>query len=256
MSETSPDIVSALSTGIIGQWHHKVCLTFCKVIGKGLKKLCIVIVLHDYLATLPEEVNMFWGGKYTGANVLFFLNRYTVVIFTIVDVLADMDIPTGLSTQGCNAFLKFYYTFQFVQYVPWAAFSGMHAFALTRNLLVSLFIFLLDTVPLALNIVDRVKFTIYPGNDASGLFGISSRASLILADILLIEITWGTLSRSQVLNKEESFVYILLRDGTIYFTCLLILNLLRLIFAVIPASALYAKSSMLNIDVSLRIDIQ
>ncbi|TFK86463.1 hypothetical protein K466DRAFT_600298 [Polyporus arcularius HHB13444] len=60
---------------------------------------------------------------------------------------------------------------------------------------------------------------------------IASRTSLISADALLVLTTWWTLSRGSVLvqhRSKGSFVYVLLRDGTIYFIALLALNALHL----------------------------
>ena len=39
----------------------------------------LVIVLYEYTLTFPDEVNLFWKQKITGATVLFMANRYLVV---------------------------------------------------------------------------------------------------------------------------------------------------------------------------------
>ena len=36
----------------------------------------IVVVMYEYLITLGQELNLFWRGKITGAQVLFVINRY------------------------------------------------------------------------------------------------------------------------------------------------------------------------------------
>ncbi|KAI0788106.1 hypothetical protein C8Q74DRAFT_656716 [Fomes fomentarius] len=62
------------------------------------------------------------------------------------------------------------------------------------------------------------------------MFTSASRASLIAADVLLIFITWSALSGRRGFRTKNSFSHVLLRDGTIYFICLLILNSVHLVF--------------------------
>ena len=38
-----------------------------------------VLILHDYLVTFRQEVNMFWTRKLNGAAILFYLNRYAFI---------------------------------------------------------------------------------------------------------------------------------------------------------------------------------
>ncbi|KAI0740430.1 hypothetical protein C8Q76DRAFT_192952 [Earliella scabrosa] len=60
-------------------------------------------------------------------------------------------------------------------------------------------------------------------------FVTASKASLILADIIVIAVTWVKLGRrTRGLSGKHSLMHILLRDGTIYFICLLTLNALDL----------------------------
>ncbi|RPD57194.1 hypothetical protein L227DRAFT_613812 [Lentinus tigrinus ALCF2SS1-6] len=58
---------------------------------------------------------------------------------------------------------------------------------------------------------------------------IASRTCLISTDALLVLVTWWKLSRGSLVHRRKgSFVYVLLRDGTIYFIALLALNALHL----------------------------
>ncbi len=45
--------------------------------------LLLVLFLYDFVVTLVDEVTYFWGSKPTGATVVFFLNRYTALLYTI-----------------------------------------------------------------------------------------------------------------------------------------------------------------------------
>ena len=41
----------------------------------------IVLILYDYFITLGAEVELFWKKKISRASVLFFLNRYLVLVY-------------------------------------------------------------------------------------------------------------------------------------------------------------------------------
>ena len=70
---------------------HSTNLNYCGIAGFGallsllLLALCfsrssaLVLILHDYLVTFRQEVNMFWTRKLNGAAILFYLNRYTFI---------------------------------------------------------------------------------------------------------------------------------------------------------------------------------
>ncbi|KAI0682014.1 hypothetical protein C8Q76DRAFT_325861 [Earliella scabrosa] len=73
---------------------------------------------------------------------------------------------------------------------------------------------------------------------------IASRSSLILSDMLLIYITWTALyKRSKVLPERHSLSYILLRDGSAYFMCLLTLNTLQLVFTIVSVATIPVEAT-------------
>ncbi|RXW17980.1 hypothetical protein EST38_g7880 [Candolleomyces aberdarensis] len=57
-----------------------------QVITKYVNVANFVILVVDYLATLPSEISLMWSSKWSAAKVLFFLTRY----------LALIDVPTGI----------------------------------------------------------------------------------------------------------------------------------------------------------------
>lgn len=70
---------------------HRTNLNYCGLAGFGailsvpllaLRFSCLstlVLILHDYLVTFRQEVNMFWTRKLNGAAILFYLNRYAFI---------------------------------------------------------------------------------------------------------------------------------------------------------------------------------
>ena len=55
------------------------------------------LIFFEYLLTFDQEVRLFWGKKITGAVALFFVNRYTTIIYTIYDMLFGL-VPATLAT--------------------------------------------------------------------------------------------------------------------------------------------------------------
>lgn len=50
------------------------------------------ILYFDYLVTLPDEIRRIWFSRFTGATVLFLLNRY-VPIIGYIPILLSMVAP-------------------------------------------------------------------------------------------------------------------------------------------------------------------
>ncbi|RPD69786.1 hypothetical protein L226DRAFT_264507 [Lentinus tigrinus ALCF2SS1-7] len=124
--------------------------------------------------------------------------------------------------QSCSSSTVLGYILDPIQYFPWAAFSAMRCFALSHHRLLSIFVFLLSIVPLAINLV-VFHF------DATGVEIPDIGTCLMAADLILILVTWYRLSRNALQIRERAtFAYVLLRDGTTYFIALFTLNALQL----------------------------
>ncbi|KAH9939055.1 uncharacterized protein BXZ73DRAFT_76201 [Epithele typhae] len=186
-----------------------------------------VLVMYEYLVTLSDEVEYFWKRKFSGASILFFANRYITLAYLLFS-LASSWVP--LSDAGCAAAAQADEALDVAQYLPWA---------------VSILIFLLSMVPFGINMVEVVETSgvILPDlgcvgtssvSDALGLnLTIASRSCLMAADVLLVLVTWHELWGNQKLTRlfqRDTFANVLLRDGTIYFIVLLIMNALHLAF--------------------------
>lgn len=42
----------------------------------------LALIFYEYLATFPAEVRYFWRRRITGASLLFFANRYLVLVYS------------------------------------------------------------------------------------------------------------------------------------------------------------------------------
>ncbi|KAI0788054.1 hypothetical protein C8Q74DRAFT_1255522 [Fomes fomentarius] len=203
---------------------------------------CLSLFLYEYLITLAEEVNLFWKRRWTGATLLFFLNRYAPLLYYLAN---DTNVFETVVPTTCRTLFKAIIVFDIVVLTTWAAFSALRAYALSRSRALSALVFMLSTVPMGVNATKlwAAEGTVIPAvgcaeTDSYSLhtiigFTTASRSSLIVADCALIAITWATLYRRGGNLHGNSFVYIIVRDGTIYFICLLILNSLHLTFTLL-----------------------
>lgn len=64
-----------------------------------------VLLYSDYVITLPDEIRRIWGARFTGATVLFLLNRYVPMVGYMV-ILTSLFHPPW-TTSGCNMFAPF-----------------------------------------------------------------------------------------------------------------------------------------------------
>ncbi|KAI0738622.1 alcohol acetyltransferase-domain-containing protein [Daedaleopsis nitida] len=247
---------------------------------------CIVgsstFLLYDYVITLGQEVELFWRHQLTAASFLFFANRYVTVFFNILGLaaLAPFSNQRGsllsvlrgayslcplfgsgspLTTRvSCQLYVKAFGGIGYFQYIVWAAFSGLRAFALSRHRPLSTLVFLLMLVPAGMNYGAQFAFGLTGVNDPIlgcitstdmpsefakkcaryDILVITTRACIITGDAILVGITWMTLAKrhpvAQMSSRASRWTLssVLLRDGVAYFIILLILNVLHLTFTI------------------------
>ncbi|KAI0806690.1 hypothetical protein C8Q74DRAFT_1442691 [Fomes fomentarius] len=233
---------SDVSEIVIG-YQSFITSNYCAVAAIGL-------YLYECVITGVEEVHYFWRGKWTGANVLFFWNR---IIFLFTLVYSTYTSFGPIADKSCDAVVKVGVVAFLLPYVPWAAFSSLRAFALSRSWILASVIFLLSMVPFCGSLTE-FRFNI--GGVVDPMFGclgfdtesehtfkmltIATRISVITADVLLILVTWIKFPRGSRL-PEQSFGYVLYRDGTIYFVSLLLLNVMHLVLTVVEVEDPYSN---------------
>ncbi|KAI0740428.1 hypothetical protein C8Q76DRAFT_707696 [Earliella scabrosa] len=214
----------------------------------------IALLMYEYLDTLPDEVNLFWGRKCTGASVLFFINRYCSLLFYIF-VKKDYWM---LTQAVCETYVKASWGLSLLQYLPWAGFSVLRVYALSRSYTLAGLTLVFFMITIGLNLshvwslskalaVPQLGCFAYENASLQVIIGFvaASRGALILADILVLSVTWVKLhKRTSTLSNRHSLRYILLRDGTVYCICLFLLNTLDLVLTElsITSSSYYSMS--------------
>ncbi|KAI1791893.1 hypothetical protein LXA43DRAFT_888617 [Ganoderma leucocontextum] len=130
----------------------------------------VAFILYDYAITFDQEVEMFWKEafakrKLTGATALFLVNRYLVLALRLANLLGfvpmtDKKHVVCSTRKICALATKVALGFTLLQYVPWAVFAGLRAYALSTNKLVSMFIFVLSMATTSINLsLYRFGFT-------------------------------------------------------------------------------------------------
>ncbi|TBU28279.1 hypothetical protein BD311DRAFT_722757 [Dichomitus squalens] len=190
---------------------------------------------------MPREVN--------GASILFLLTRYITLATEILNVA-----PFPASFHGTVVMIMAAVVIRSLQYLPWAAFSALRVYALCPGpyrFLIAAIVLPLSLVPLLINMLVNLHWVHYLDDPQGGVivvdmlspsvnlkFIIASRASLVLADLLVLCVTWYQTYETVKVSRRDladlakpTFASTLLRDGTIYFLTLLMLNVLHMIFS-------------------------
>ncbi|KAI8996585.1 hypothetical protein BD414DRAFT_534275 [Trametes punicea] len=269
---------------LLANIESNVILTYCQASAMAL-------LAYYYLTTFKEEINHFLSPstKFTGASLLYMLNRYTSLAFIVFagpywafsnnvvwSVSCGFSPPSenqnlNLEYGGsCRAEEIFGIFLENLQYLPWAAFSGLRAYALSRNLFLAFLVFLFSLSPAVLNMV-TLKWLVVFDDPSSGtcviakpipttiirccmaLFTVSmtpnaeepctvtimARLPLVLADLAVLVITWSTQYRmhrlSLSMRERPSLATVLLYDGTIYFFILTAINIAQMIIEMLSA---------------------
>ncbi|TFK91862.1 hypothetical protein K466DRAFT_467551, partial [Polyporus arcularius HHB13444] len=106
------------------------------------------LVVYDFVITLDREIKLFWTRRLTGATVLFFTIRYMPLLYGILGVVnASLDLPPA----DCDILVKVANTLDWSHLLPFAVFSAMRAYALTRNRVFTSIVLALSLVQMGLN---------------------------------------------------------------------------------------------------------
>ncbi|KAI0695046.1 hypothetical protein C8T65DRAFT_833272 [Cerioporus squamosus] len=226
------------------------------------------LLIYDYFITLEPEVGLFWtGASVTAAPILFYATRYLGLLSLL---LGRVKAAPHISLESCQALVKAGSIVDYLPDIPVGAFSGLRVFALSKgNWTISLIVFMLSIVPLGTNLSlfnMGLTGTINPihgcaartetltlektiicelkslppksfSDVESSAVSVVTNAALILANAIIITVTWKTLeirSLRKQFSREfrRGFASILLWNGTIYFVAILSLTVLNVIFSV------------------------
>ncbi|TBU22101.1 hypothetical protein BD311DRAFT_770977 [Dichomitus squalens] len=205
-----------------------------------------VMVLYDWVISLPREMELFINTDARPLSAcLYFANKYTNIVSQVVSMLAY----APLSTESCARIQVATDLSMYLARVAPALFTGLRAFALSQSWELSIVAFTFSFLPFVTGLVNlgyHPSGTIYPviGCMISDDYPLSlgymyfrclitqlfahlqsyhrmavvNRTATIIADILLIAITWWKLRPTSVrtaasVMSRADLMGVLLRDG-------------------------------------------
>lgn len=199
----------------------------------------LAFVVYDYVITFDREVSNVWRRKFTAASALFYVNRY----LSIVSAALVIFMNSITEQQTCSIAGRIYQGCIVALLMVFALFSALRVYVLwNKNILLLCLILALDMVPVATNLSLYIVVTLvaigppYSECITSDPRPIEldlkltrlTRACVIAADALVIVLIWiktFTLHRqARQLRMKTSLATLFLRDGTLYFIVLLVVN--------------------------------
>ncbi|RDX51358.1 hypothetical protein OH76DRAFT_326784 [Lentinus brumalis] len=211
---------------------------------------CAALLSYDYLLTLDKEVELFWNWRSTGATALFMVNRYLVMILRLANLVGFMPMSDQVRDRSEDG-SRFHSTPVYslgsvcgsaslrVEQIP--VFINVRLSAFDHNPGGQYFI-----VSFGIHRILRPYLRLYRHRPVESgsipkVLVIICRTCFLVADLLLILITWSTISRPRIVDSVSrgftgytsgfTLADVLLQNGTMYFFVLLILHSLHLILS-------------------------
>ncbi|RDX56696.1 hypothetical protein OH76DRAFT_1477273 [Lentinus brumalis] len=165
---------------------------------------------------------------------------------------------------SCALLTRLMQVFQIVLYIVWAAFAGLRVYAISaRNFVVTVVVVVLAVVPAVTNAyvasltsvalsdlgcMSEMDLPILTWIESVLAFrchhatthltdhsvSVATRSCMIVSDALVIVTTlvktWSTMRVARRLHVQMSFTSLILREGVLYFTIMLSLNIVQILF--------------------------
>ncbi|KAM5545121.1 hypothetical protein V8D89_001232 [Ganoderma adspersum] len=210
----------------------------------------LVIMLYDWLVCLDQEVACIWkpSGGLNAGSLVYALSRFPVMMSVVFSTatISPLSIPVSNLLSLFSVFRVY-------------AVSG-------QKVMPTLVVSLLSTVTIITALIINGRFTkveILPSPfNCSGVITLSSqwvfrsrritmisRISLVAAETIVIAVTWR--NRIYGLGRDsrggETLGIILLRDGSLYFFILALLNVLHIILTALSVDEVTNKASYVTL---------
>ncbi|KAJ8489003.1 hypothetical protein ONZ51_g3220 [Trametes cubensis] len=216
---------------VISDVYYFTVDNICEVAG-------IALLTYDYLLTFSGEIQFVWSRKFSGATVVFVLNRYVTLFSKIVLSISTFWWPNQtdqrLVAHGAPVLLTEIFTVA-VAFVV-AAFSALRVYGRPGHQYGNDSIHSEVTGYLRLDVPSINTFNLshlrFHGlstvvekeatlTQRSGGVSIVTHTCAIGADLLVIVLTWiktyQMKKEASVLGSGAAFSSLILRDGTLYF---------------------------------------
>lgn len=211
-----------------------------------------VVVVYEHAITFYQEVELLWGRSIKTPTVLFYFNRFVALGYA-ASTLGN--IPYGGSYHLFYARSKVasatWLIFLLLFTITWAAFSALRVYAVGKQAWrLASCVFVLNMMNIAMNLrllIIEISTSTFPASYGNGLGSLlrcngsqsisidvtlAARVCGIMADLIVLGVTWKTTyalwKSARLLNNSVTYATLLLRDGTLYFLILLVLNVVAI----------------------------
>ncbi|KAI0821839.1 hypothetical protein BC628DRAFT_1422262 [Trametes gibbosa] len=243
---------------LITALHLFTVSNICEIAG-------VALLAYDHLLTFSGEVQFVWDRKFSGATVIFLLNRYITLFNKILLPISTFWWPNQ-TDKKCAAPVILTEIFTVIAYFIVALFSALRVYAIWNKdwrpfllvLIIALSVPATNMYHYVLSIPQAFLYPLYGCAESTALsedqlekyfFNFLTFGTLeltlpfcaIAADLFVLLLTWVKTYEikklASGLHSEATFSSLLLRDGTLYFGTMLMLNVVDL--AVLQSDVLF-----------------
>ncbi|KAI0351085.1 hypothetical protein OH77DRAFT_1430099 [Trametes cingulata] len=193
-----------------------------------------VLLIYDTILCSDRECRLIWRKPKSIASSLYFVNRYLPIVWNVLPLFTIHPV----SDKVCLALIWSQIIISCLSLLGPAAFASLRVYALTEKskvlsgatLVLSLAPFLITISVLyryrIVNYAPPINCTSVNTESASLRLSVTlaSRAAQILADLIVIAVTWRTTLKSvkmlTVTLRRPSLHQVLLQNGSVYFCTL------------------------------------
>ncbi|KIP01281.1 hypothetical protein PHLGIDRAFT_17304 [Phlebiopsis gigantea 11061_1 CR5-6] len=204
------------------------------------------LVVYEYFSTIPLEMRVVWMRRKNFPAVLLVFIRYN----SIFNIVVSFVMHAGLRPLTCTIIQRASEASTILTYIAAAIFASLRIYALWgRSVPLAVLVFGLSLVPAFTTVIYyigerpsryhlpryiwRCEVTPPMPLDFHTELTRVTRVTAIAADLLVICLTWAkTFSTARtfyLIFHKMSIAGIMMRDGTIYFLIMLILNITQLV---------------------------
>ncbi|EED84229.1 predicted protein [Postia placenta Mad-698-R] len=169
-----------------------------------------------YLCAIVEEVRCFWQRKLSAASLVFFLNRYTLLVASSSMVIAHLTWKADTSTT-CKGLGWVYESANILLFVESAVFSALRAYAIGGRIVMPALVVLVLSLTAGGAMLNSER------DFSADIIAVmtATRAIAIAADLIVFAVTihhtFGIKRQARQLGIKVPLVTMLLVDGFLYF---------------------------------------
>lgn len=219
---------------------------------------------YDYVLTFSQEVRCIWQRRFSGASLLFVLNRYAVLVnrlLRLIQLVSWSGFKRQQADVACRIVWRMSATCTILMYIAIAGFSALRMYAIynkSRRVLAVVLVMGIVNPCVSIYYNTQLTYQAMPppfrgcGQDSSFgnpsvdlVFLVFGAVFSILLEAIVLALTWSRtadiLMLLRKMQRKMGVTELLWRDGTVYFlvlitlTCLSMLSIRDDMFNNIPA---------------------